>query len=333
MLKWLMSLSLLLAQVAHADLMPTKINWLTNYEQAVEQSKSQNKPILLFLTGSDWCGWCHKLQNEVLNTPEFTERAGDKFIFLIADFPMKTQLDPAVAKQNKELQQRYKVKGYPTIIILDERQEPIETTGYRPGGGRAYADYLLQKVRDSNAYKQKVANLGKENFSVHELVSLYGKAHELCRLDDANRIMNSGIRCDDNLFFLLERYRQLAKEGQIYQTEAAILKKKLLSKDPENKKMTQYELAVIDFEAYSRQLGQENYCAENAILPLISYIDKFGNKDISNLWRLNMMISQVYLDENDFKNALKYAKNAHDAAPTALQFDILALINHIEHEL
>lgn len=336
MLKWLMSLSLLLGfyQHAHAaDPLPSKLNWLTNYEQAVEQSRKQDKPIFLFFTGSDWCGWCHRLLNEVLNTPEFAERAGDKFVFVLLDFPIKIAQDPALVKQNKELQKKFEVKGYPAVIILDEKQNAIETTGYRPGGGKVYADYLLQKVKDSKAYQQKVSKLGKENLSAKELVSLYGKAHELCRFEDANRIMNSGIRCEDNLFFLLERYRQLAKGGQINQTEASILKQKLFNKDPDNQKMTQFEMAVIDFEAFSRQMGQDNYSAELAIVPLLAYIEKFGSKDPSNLWRLHMMISQVFLDENNFDKALHFAKNAHDSAPTTLQFDILALINHIEHEL
>lgn len=335
MLKWLMSLSLLLSfyQPVQAEPTPSKINWLTNYEQAVAQSKREDKPILLFFTGSDWCGWCHRLQNEVLNTAEFADRAGDKFVFVMLDFPIKAAQDPALVRQNKELQRRFDVKGYPAIIILDERQNAIETTGYRQGGGRAYAEYLLQKVNDSQAYKQKVSKLGKETFSTKELISLYGKAHELCRLDDAKRIMNSGIRCEDNLFFLLERYRELAKSGQIYQTEASILKQKLLNKDPDNQKMTQYEMAVIDFETYCKEMGQDNYSAESAIIPLLAYIEKYGAKDSANLWRLHMMISQVFLDENDFEKALHFAKNAHDSAPTTLQFDILALINHIEHEL
>lgn len=329
-----MSLSLLLGfyQQAYA-VDSSKLNWQTNYDQAVEQAKNQNKHLFLFFTGSDWCGWCHKLENEVLNTSEFAQRVSDKFIFVVLDFPMKTKLDPQLAKQNKELQQKFKVKGYPTVIILDEELRPIETTGYRPGGGKAYADYLMQKISESKTYKHSFSKLGKEKASFKELTSLYGKAHKLCRFEDANRILQVGMRCEDNLFFLLERYRQLAKEGHLYQTEAAVLKQKLLAKDPQNKNLTHYEIAVIDFEAYAKKIGQEKYSVELAILPLLSYIEKFGSQDSKNLWKLYMMISQVYLDESNIEKALQFARFAHDSAPTNLQFDILALINHIEHEL
>ncbi|MCE5318679.1 MAG: thioredoxin family protein [Parachlamydia sp.] len=36
-----------------------KIPWMTNYEEAVTKSKSSSKPLLMFFTGSDWCGWCN----------------------------------------------------------------------------------------------------------------------------------------------------------------------------------------------------------------------------------------------------------------------------------
>ena len=32
---------------------------------------------MLFFTGSDWCGWCMRLQREVFLTPEFTKWAKD----------------------------------------------------------------------------------------------------------------------------------------------------------------------------------------------------------------------------------------------------------------
>ncbi|MEI8125793.1 MAG: hypothetical protein WCG42_08565, partial [Parachlamydiaceae bacterium] len=34
------------------------VQWQTNYEEAVRQSKTASKPLVLFFTGSDWCGWC-----------------------------------------------------------------------------------------------------------------------------------------------------------------------------------------------------------------------------------------------------------------------------------
>ncbi len=54
----------------------SSINWQTDYSKAVQQAKSESKPILLFFTGSDWCGWCKKLDNEVFKSPEFRQSNG-----------------------------------------------------------------------------------------------------------------------------------------------------------------------------------------------------------------------------------------------------------------
>ena len=45
--------------------------WHTDVNKAVDISAKTKKPLLLFFTGSDWCGWCIKLQKEVMKTPEF----------------------------------------------------------------------------------------------------------------------------------------------------------------------------------------------------------------------------------------------------------------------
>lgn len=333
MLKFLLVLSFMLStssifadQSAHSS----KINWLTNYNEAVNQSRNSGKPILLFFTGSDWCGWCHKLENEVLDTPEFADRVNDKYIFLLVDFPLKTPLEPALAAQNKELQQRFDVRGYPTIILLDDEQKQIGSTGYRPGGAKAYADYLENMVNEAKAYKQKVSLLEARPPVGPELESLYYKARQLCRYDDVNKIIQTGMKSANNRFFLLERYRTLSEEGFIHHPEALAVKEKLIEQDPENGNATQYEMAVIEFEAYSEEMERENYAPDLAVAPLTAYIEKFGAKDQANLWRLNMIISQVYLDHSNFEKALKYAKQAKLTAPIALQNEIAFVIKNIE---
>ena len=49
-------------------------NWLNTEKpemnKAIEISQKTNKPIMLFFTGSDWCGWCKKLVKEVYKIKE-----------------------------------------------------------------------------------------------------------------------------------------------------------------------------------------------------------------------------------------------------------------------
>ena len=43
----------------------SKIKWYTDMNESINLSLKTGKPLLLFFTGSDWCGWCKKLQREV----------------------------------------------------------------------------------------------------------------------------------------------------------------------------------------------------------------------------------------------------------------------------
>lgn len=315
---------------AYAD-SGSKIHWTTNYEQAVQQAKSSGKPILLFFTGSDWCGWCHKLENEALNTPEFADLVGDKFIPVFVDFPLKTPLDPQTAAQNKELQKRFDIRGYPTIIILDPEQRQLGSTGYRPGGAKPYADHLQKIVEDSNVYKKQTSQLDKSNLSAKEIEVLYGKACKLCRFEDADKMLQLGLKSEDNLFFLIERYRRLAIKGQTQDKEAINLKEQMIAKDPDNSKFTQYEIALIDFEAHSSKKNFKK--PEQIAAPLLSYIKQFGDSDLTNTWRLNILIAQVYLDHKEFDEALKFAKQAYAKAPSSVQPEIGTAIRNIQLKL
>lgn len=119
------------------------LQWYTNYQEALARAKAEKKPLLLFFTGSDWCGWCKKMENEILQTPDFAQTAGNSFIFVMLDFPMNKTLPQAIADQNGELKQKYGITGYPTVVILDSNENFIAETGYRSGGGKSYADYLV----------------------------------------------------------------------------------------------------------------------------------------------------------------------------------------------
>jgi len=305
------------------------LNWVTSYEEAVNQSKSTSKPIILFFTGSDWCGWCHKLEREALDTADFAQAAGDKFIFVKLDFPMNSQLPSNLTAQNKQLQKKYDVRGFPTIIILDSQERQIGTTGYRSGGGAQYAQHLFKIVNDYTGYQQKMQAVdAKEQLSGLELRQLYDKAKEFDLENDAIKIIRLGMNSDQKGFFLLEHYRFLINEGKSQSPEAVSLRLQLLKSDPQNTFLTHYHVAVIDFEAENSHI--EDHSVETVVAPLVNYINQFGSTDKANLWRLHMIVSQVYFDKNNISKALEHAKAAHDQAPSTVQPEIAVVIKSIQ---
>ena len=94
------------------------LTWYTDIMKAQEQSRASNKPIFAFFTGSDWCGWCHKLEREVFEKAAFKKWAKEKVILVELDFPRNKQLPTELAQQNASLQQTFQVQGYPTIWLF-----------------------------------------------------------------------------------------------------------------------------------------------------------------------------------------------------------------------
>jgi len=125
----LAAFTLLAIPVVHAEA------WLDNYDAAVAQAKKENKLVLVDFTGSDWCGWCIKMKKDVFSKPEFNSFAKDKLVLLELDYPQAKKLSPSVVKQNEVLQQKFKVEGFPTLVLLDgSGKELARNSGYLPGG-------------------------------------------------------------------------------------------------------------------------------------------------------------------------------------------------------
>jgi thioredoxin-related protein len=128
-----------------------ELTWETNLEKASQVSLKTKKPLLLFFTGSDWCGWCIRLQNEVLKKPEFAAWAKENVVLVELDFPRRTPQLPEIQKQNMELQQIFEVRGYPTIWLANPTKkdgktnlEKLGSTGYVAGGPEKWLETANQ---------------------------------------------------------------------------------------------------------------------------------------------------------------------------------------------
>ncbi len=117
-------------------------DWLTDFDKAKAQAKELNRPILVDFSGSDWCGWCIKLDKEVFSKQEFKDYAKENLVLLLLDFPRKKALPEAEKKANDGLSTKYKVRGFPTVLLLDAEGKELARTGYMPGGPQAYIKHL-----------------------------------------------------------------------------------------------------------------------------------------------------------------------------------------------
>lgn len=122
--------------------------WLHDFEAAKARAKEENKPIFINFTGSDWCGWCIKLEKEVFNKEAFKKYAADNLVLVEVDFPKKKEQSEEVIEQNEKLDKEFKIEGYPTLFLLDAEGEKLsEDVGYRKGGAEAYVKHLKSLLK------------------------------------------------------------------------------------------------------------------------------------------------------------------------------------------
>lgn len=118
--------------------------WLTDFEEAQRAARSAGRPILINFTGSDWCGWCVRLKNEVFSRAEFQRYAAANLVLLEVDFPRRVDVPEEVLDARRALAREYSVRGYPTVLLVDAEGEALGRTGYRRGGAAAYVEHLKE---------------------------------------------------------------------------------------------------------------------------------------------------------------------------------------------
>ncbi len=126
--------------------------WMTDWAAAKAESKTSEKPILLLLTGSDWCTWCIKLEKSVFETATFRDFAKDHLVLMEADYPRKSEQPAELKTQNKQLKKDYLAGGYPTVWLLDAEgrklSEDLGEFGHDP-------EAWVKKLRELIAESQK----------------------------------------------------------------------------------------------------------------------------------------------------------------------------------
>ncbi|MEI6177980.1 MAG: thioredoxin family protein [Verrucomicrobiota bacterium] len=110
--------------------------WTDDLDKALVTAKAEKKFVLVEFTGSDWCPGCKFMSKNVFTKKEFIKAASKKFILVELDFPNG---DKALAEKNKPMYDKYKVEGYPTVVLLD-------------ADGKEFAHFDATKFPDPDAF-------------------------------------------------------------------------------------------------------------------------------------------------------------------------------------
>lgn len=226
--------------------------WITDMEQAKKIAKAEDKSIFMFFTGSDWCGWCIKLDDEVLSKDVFLNYAKNNLVLVELDFPQDESLVTAEQKvHNEKWKEVFQPRGFPTVYLTDASAHSYAQTGYQAGGPQAYVEHLEAFVAQRTAVQEmqqkalqasgmeKVALLdelitkggnlvsGKSDLMAEIIALTKGKDEAMYNkyrmlkggqdlLDGADTLMDSGKSADQKLSGMLEIFEanSFVKEGE-----------------------------------------------------------------------------------------------------------------------
>ena len=118
--------------------------WNEDYAAACETAKKEGKLVLLAFSGSDWCGWCMKMEKEIYSNKAFIAGVKKRFVPVLIDSPQNKEiLSPLAKKQNAKLVKEFDVHGYPSTVVARPNGEVVKRFGgYRQGGPQAFLDEL-----------------------------------------------------------------------------------------------------------------------------------------------------------------------------------------------
>lgn len=265
--------------------------WQTDFKAAQSKAKEEKKYLLVDFTGSDWCGWCIKLRNEVFDKDPFKAEASKQFVLVELDYPHEKEQSDDLKKQNKELADKYNVEGFPTVLMMDSEGQVIARTGYREGGPEEYLKHLAEF---SKIYENVLA--------------LKAKLEKAQGLDRAKLLDQ-----------IVEGFQKLGNQSE----EVTAWSKEIIALDPDNKAglRVKYEFPLTLAEA--NQLLQKGKAKEAAEL-----LDKvLALKGVPGELRQEgyMLKVQIYASKKKLSDAVAALKLAKEAAPEsrmAKQIDV-----------
>lgn len=242
--------------------------WLTSLEEAKTSAQKDGKDIIMDFTGSDWCGWCIKLHDEVFGTDLWKEKAPAKYVMVVVDFPRKIPLAEEQQKYNDRLKNEFGVKGFPTIYVLDTEGKAYARTGYQKGGPENYLTHL-------------------EGFSSRKV--------------QRDELLNKAKETPENkrLSVLEEVIKQL-KEWQVGFAYPEI-KEEVISLDKDNKAGLRLEYAS---ELTTYYHSREDATKSELYLKMVKEIDADKGESLEIGFKLGAITSQ-YFKAKDWAGALK----------------------------
>lgn len=122
-------------------------NWQTDYDTAMKMAQDQDQNILLYFTGSDWCGPCKHLKHDFFETQQFQDLS-QNMVLLCVDIPRNVDLvGEEQYEKNKALLPKWNKQGvFPLVRVLSPKGKSLaQISGYGMDGDASRYFRFLEK--------------------------------------------------------------------------------------------------------------------------------------------------------------------------------------------
>jgi thioredoxin-related protein len=261
--------------------------WSSDFAASKKLAVETKKDLLIDFTGSDWCSWCIKLNDEVFKHEPFKAGVKDSFVLVELDYPRdKSKLSEATQKQNEELGKKYAVQGYPTILLCEADGRPYAATGYQQGGPEKYVEHL-NELRGNKAKRDEAFAKAATIEGVDKAKALIA-ALEALELDDA---LVAGFYGD-----IVGQIKAADPKDETGFTKQAAAKQRL-----------------ADFQEQLQGFGRKR--DHEGALALVDKTLKEGGFDAETTQQMIMTRAVILAELKKFDEALKAIDEAKAAAP------------------
>jgi uncharacterized protein YyaL (SSP411 family) len=97
---------------------PTLVEWAEWGSDAFERARTEERPVLLFLT-APWCVWCARMEEEAYANPSVAANVNDDFV------PIRVDVD-----RHPRVRERYQMGGFPSTVFLTPSGEVLTGATY-----------------------------------------------------------------------------------------------------------------------------------------------------------------------------------------------------------
>lgn len=134
---------LMLCVVATLPAAPASGPWHHNFRQAEAEAKQLDRPLLIHFHAS-WCGPCHAMEAEVLNSPDLKAALGERVVGVKVDFD-----------KHGDLAERFGVNVLPYDLIISPAGKILS----RHSGYQTRQDYLSTLAHHERKYSESRKSL------------------------------------------------------------------------------------------------------------------------------------------------------------------------------